>query len=72
VVEESWPQSGVAAEVAMRIMEAAFDHLEAGRAGLRQRPDALCRQSRKLALPSVDDGRRRARSVTGSAHAVIR
>src|SRR6201986_3967320 len=34
VVEEGWPQSGVAAEVSARIMEGAFDYLDAPVAGV--------------------------------------
>ena len=48
-VEEGWPQSGVGAEIAARVMEQAFDYLDAPvDAGVRQgRADALRRQSRK-------------------------
>ena len=49
VVEEGWQQSGVGAEVAARIMESAFDYLDAPvDARLRQgRADALCGEPRK-------------------------
>ena len=48
-VEEGWQQSGVGAEIAARVMEQAFDYLDAPvDARLRQgRADAVCGQSRK-------------------------
>ena len=48
-VEEGWPQSGVGAEIAARVMEHAFDYLDAPViARHRQgRADAVCGQSRK-------------------------
>ena len=48
-VEEGWKQSGVGAEIAARMMEEAFDYLDApvARVCRQGRADALCRQSRK-------------------------
>ena len=55
VVEEGWPQSGVAAEVAMRIMENAFDYLDApvARVSGKDVPMPYAANLEKLALPSV-------------------
>ena len=50
-VEEGWQQNGVGAEIVARIMEHAFDYLDAPVRGCRQgRADALCRQSRKARI----------------------
>ena len=48
-VEEGWRQSGVGAEIAARVMEHAFDWLDAPvlRVTGQGRADALCRQSGK-------------------------
>ena len=48
-VEEGWRQSGVGAEIAARVMEQAFDWLDAPVAARHRqgRADALCGQSRK-------------------------
>ena len=48
-VEEGWAQSGVGAEIAARLMEHAFDYLDAPVAARHRqgRADALCRQSRE-------------------------
>ncbi len=48
-VEEGWPQSGVGAEIAARLMESAFDYLDAPVAARHRqgRADALRRQSGK-------------------------
>jgi pyruvate dehydrogenase E1 component beta subunit len=55
VVEESWPQSGVGAEVAARIMENAFDWLDApvARVSGKDVPMPYAANLEKLALPSV-------------------
>jgi pyruvate dehydrogenase E1 component beta subunit len=55
VVEEGWPQSGVGAEVAARIMENAFDYLDApvARVSGKDVPMPYAANLEKLALPSV-------------------
>ncbi len=55
VVEEGWPQSGVAAEVSARIMEQAFDYLDApvARVTGKDVPMPYAANLEKLALPSV-------------------
>ena len=54
-VEEGFPQSGVGAEVGMRIMEAAFDYLDApvARVTGKDVPMPYAANLEKLALPSV-------------------
>jgi pyruvate dehydrogenase E1 component beta subunit len=66
VVEEGWPQSGVAAEVAMRIMENAFDYLDApvARVSGKDVPMPYAANLEKLALPTVDDIIAAARAVS--------
>ena len=55
VVEEGWQQSGVGAEVAARIMEKAFDYLDApvARVSGKDVPMPYAANLEKLALPSV-------------------
>jgi pyruvate dehydrogenase E1 component beta subunit len=55
VVEEGWPQSGVAAEVAARILEHAFDYLDApvARVSGKDVPMPYAGNLEKLALPTV-------------------
>jgi pyruvate dehydrogenase E1 component beta subunit len=57
VVEEGWQQSGVGAEVAARIMESAFDWLDApvARVSGKDVPMPYAANLEKLALPSVAD-----------------
>ena len=57
VVEEGWPQSGVSAEVAARIMERAFDYLDApvGRVNGKDVPMPYAANLEKLALPNVGE-----------------
>jgi pyruvate dehydrogenase E1 component beta subunit len=57
VVEEGWPQSGVAAEVSARIMEQAFDYLDApvARVSGKDVPMPYAANLEKLALPTVND-----------------
>ncbi|HEY7997887.1 MAG TPA: pyruvate dehydrogenase complex E1 component subunit beta, partial [Pseudolabrys sp.] len=54
-VEEGWAQSGVGAEIAARIMEQAFDYLDApvARVTGREVPMPYAANLEKLALPSV-------------------
>ena len=56
-VEEGWPQSGVGAEVAMRIMENAFDYLDAPvvRVCGKDVPMPYAANLEKLALPNVGE-----------------
>lgn len=57
VVEEGWPQSGVSSEVATKVMENAFDYLDApvARVTGKDVPMPYAANLEKLALPSVDD-----------------
>ncbi|MFD2180765.1 pyruvate dehydrogenase complex E1 component subunit beta [Rhodoplanes azumiensis] len=66
VVEECWPQSGVASEIATRIMEHAFDWLDApvARVSGKDVPMPYAANLEKLALPSVDEVVEAARAVT--------
>ena len=54
-VEEGWPQSGVGAEIAARLMEHAFDYLDAPvmRVTGKDVPMPYAANLEKLALPSV-------------------
>jgi pyruvate dehydrogenase E1 component beta subunit len=56
-VEEGWQQSGVGAEIAARIMEHAFDYLDAPvtRVSGKDVPMPYAANLEKLALPSVAD-----------------
>lgn len=65
VVEECWPQSGVASEIATRIMENAFDWLDApvARVSGKDVPMPYAANLEKLALPSVDEVVQAARTV---------
>ena len=55
VVEEGWQQSGVAAEIAARLMEHAFDYLDApvARVSGKDVPMPYAANLEKLALPTV-------------------
>jgi pyruvate dehydrogenase E1 component beta subunit len=55
VVEEGWQQSGIGAEVAARLMEHAFDYLDApvARVSGKDVPMPYAANLEKLALPSV-------------------
>jgi pyruvate dehydrogenase E1 component beta subunit len=65
VVEEGWPQSGVSAEVGMRIMESAFDYLDAPVARITGKdvPMPYAANLEKLALPSVAEVVQAAKAV---------
>lgn len=54
-VEEGWPQNGVGAEIAARLMEQAFDYLDAPvtRVSGKDVPMPYAANLEKLALPSV-------------------
>jgi pyruvate dehydrogenase E1 component beta subunit len=64
-VEEGWQQSGVGAEIAARIMEKAFDYLDApvARVSGKDVPMPYAANLEKLALPSVEDVIEAAKSV---------
>ena len=66
-VEEGWQQSGVGAEIAARVMEEAFDYLDApvARVSGKDVPMPYAANLEKLALPSSPrSSRRRGRSPT--------
>ncbi|MDQ2082623.1 pyruvate dehydrogenase complex E1 component subunit beta [Xanthobacteraceae bacterium Astr-EGSB] len=65
VVEEGWQQSGVGAEVSARIMESAFDYLDApvGRVSGKNVPMPYAANLEKLALPTVEEVVAAARAV---------
>jgi pyruvate dehydrogenase E1 component beta subunit len=56
-VEEGWQQSGVGAEIAARILERAFDYLDApvARVSGKDVPMPYAANLEKLALPSVEE-----------------
>ncbi|MCI0466118.1 MAG: pyruvate dehydrogenase complex E1 component subunit beta, partial [Beijerinckiaceae bacterium] len=56
-VEEGWPQSGVGAEIISRLMEDAFDYLDAPvrRICGKDVPMPYAANLEKLALPSVEE-----------------
>ena len=56
-VDEGWPQCGVGAEIGMRIMENAFDYLDApvARVTGKDVPMPYAANLEKLALPNVGD-----------------
>jgi pyruvate dehydrogenase E1 component subunit beta len=64
-VEEGWPQSGIGAEIAARIIERAFDYLDAPilRVSGKDVPMPYAANLEKLALPSVADVVAAAKSV---------
>ncbi len=64
-VEEGWPQSGVTAEIGMKIMEAAFDYLDApvARVTGKDVPMPYAANLEKLALPNVGEVVQAAKAV---------
>jgi len=64
-VEEGWQQSGVGAEIAARIMEHAFDYLDApvARVSGKEVPMPYAANLEKLALPSIAEVIEAAKSV---------
>jgi pyruvate dehydrogenase E1 component beta subunit len=64
-VEEGFPQSGVGAEIVARLMEHAFDYLDApvARVNGKDVPMPYAANLEKLALPHVDDVVQAAKSV---------
>ncbi len=65
-VEEGWKQSGVGAEIAARIMEEAFDYLDAPvtRVSAKDVPMPYAANLEKLALPSVAEVVEAVKAVT--------
>jgi pyruvate dehydrogenase E1 component beta subunit len=65
-LEEGWPYAGIGAEVAMQIMETAFDHLDAPpvRVTGLDVPMPYAANLEKLALPRLEQVVAAARSVT--------
>jgi len=65
-VEEGWAQSGVGAEIATRIMEQAFDYLDApvARVSGKEVPMPYAANLEKLALPSVAEVVEAAKAVS--------
>src|SRR5207237_7175230 len=66
VVEEGWPQSGVGSEIAARIMERAFDYLDApvARVSGKDVPMPYAANLEQLALPSVAEVGEAAKEVS--------
>jgi pyruvate dehydrogenase E1 component beta subunit len=66
VVEEGWPQSGVSAQVGMKIMEEAFDELDAPvvRVTGKDVPMPYAANLEKLALPNVSEVVQAVKAVT--------
>jgi pyruvate dehydrogenase E1 component beta subunit len=56
-IEEGWPQSGVGAEISARVMEHAFDYLDAPvlRVTGKDVPMPYAANLEKLALPSLSE-----------------
>ncbi len=57
IVEEGWPICGIASEVAMQVLEQAFDYLDAppARVNGKDVPMPYAANLEKLALPNVDE-----------------
>ena len=56
-VEEGWPQGGIGSELSARVMEQAFDYLDAPvmRVTGKDVPMPYAANLEKLALPNVDE-----------------
>lgn len=67
VVEEDWKSVGMGAEIAARIVENAFDYLDAPviRLSLAETPMPYSKPLEQSAIPSVDDIIRAARQIVG-------
>jgi pyruvate dehydrogenase E1 component beta subunit len=65
-VEEGWPQNGIGAEISARVMEKAFDYLDAPVARITGKdvPMPYAANLEKLALPSVSEIVDAAKAVT--------
>src|SRR5581483_553470 len=65
-VEEGWQQSGVGAEIAARVMERAFDYLDApvARVSSKDVPMPYAANLEKLALPNVQEVVEAAKAVS--------
>jgi len=65
-VEEGWPQGGIGAEISARVMEKAFDYLDAPvtRITGKDVPMPYAANLEKLALPSVAEIVNAAKAVT--------
>jgi pyruvate dehydrogenase E1 component beta subunit len=65
-VEEGWPQAGVGAEIAARVMEGAFDYLDAPvtRVTGKDVPMPYAANLEKLALPTVAEVVEAAKAVS--------
>jgi pyruvate dehydrogenase E1 component beta subunit len=57
VVEEGWPVCSISSEIAMQVMEQAFDHLDApvARVTGKDVPMPYAANLEKLALPSLEE-----------------
>jgi pyruvate dehydrogenase E1 component beta subunit len=66
VVDEGWPQSGVSAEISAKIMENAFDYLDApvARVTGKDVPMPYAANLEKMALPSVGEVVEAVKAVT--------
>ena len=64
-IEEGWPQNGIGAEIGMRLMEQAFDYLDAPviRITGKDVPMPYAANLEKLALPNVGEVIAAAKSV---------
>lgn len=68
IVEEDWPHVGMGAEIAMQIVEGAFDYLDAPvvRLTLADTPMPYSKPLEQLAIPSLDDITRAVQQIMGN------